>query len=103
MSKEIYRYDFKSDASLEDIEASLLLAILATESLHGEAQVRLDAAHFLDPTKRACIIDGGTAVGRDINRLFTGFVVREFGADAFDVKRVDQAFEGNAFSHPVAA
>ena len=50
MTKELYRYTFKPDVPLEEVEASLLLAVLATESLHGEAQVRLDAAHFLDPT-----------------------------------------------------
>ena len=73
----------------EHAEASLLLAVMATESLHGEAQTRLDAGHFLDPIKRACVIDAGTPVGRDLNRLFTGFLSREFGADAFVVERVD--------------
>jgi hypothetical protein len=90
MIKELYRYNFNSDVPLEDIEASLLLAILATESLHGEAQVRLDAAHFFDSDHRCCVIDAGTSVGRDLNRLFAGFVTREFGADAFDVERTDQ-------------
>ena len=89
MHKEIYRYVFTPDVPMEDIESSLLLAILATESLHGESQVRLDASHYLDPAARACVIDAGTAVGRDFSRLFTGFVRREFGEDAFQVERVD--------------
>jgi hypothetical protein len=89
MTKDIYRYTFQADASLEDVEASLLLAILATESLHGEAQVRLDAGHYFDPDRRACVIDAGTAVGKDVNRLFTGFLRREFGDDSFQVERVD--------------
>lgn len=89
MTKELYRYSFNSVVPLEDIEASLLLAILATESLHGEAQVRLDAAHFFDQDRRSCVIDAGTAVGRDLNRLFAGFVTREFGADVFEVERVN--------------
>ena len=90
MTKELYRYAFTADVPIEEIEASLLLAVLATESLHGEAQVRLDASHYLDPTKRACVIDAGTPVGRDINRLFVGFIGREFGADAFRVERVEE-------------
>jgi hypothetical protein len=89
MTKELYRYNFNSVVPLEDIEASLLLAILATESLHGEAQVRLDAAHFFDQDRRTCVIDAGTAVGRDLNRLFAGFVPREFGADVFEVERIN--------------
>ncbi len=89
MTKELYRYVFTPDAPIEEVEASLLLAILATESLHGESQVRLDVAHYLDLTKRACVIDAGTPVGRDLNCLFTGFLNREFGPDAFTVERVD--------------
>ena len=89
MTKELYRYTFTPDVPLEDLEASLLLAVLATESLHGEAQVRLDAAHYLDPAKRACVIDAGGDVGRDLNRLFVGFVSREFGQDSFGVERVE--------------
>lgn len=89
MGRDVYKYVFESSIDVTDVEASLLLALLAAESLHGEAQVRLDAAHFLDPAKRACIIDAGTPVGRDVNRLFVGFVTREFGEDAFQVERLD--------------
>jgi hypothetical protein len=88
MTKELYRYRFTAEVPIEEVEASLLLALLATESLHGEAQTRLDAAHYLDPLKRACVIDAGTPVGRDLNRLFIGFMAREFGPDAFIVDRV---------------
>lgn len=85
---EIYRYAFSSDVPPQEIEASLLLAVVATEALHGEAQTRLDAAHYFNPDRRACVIDAGTAVGRDFNRVFIGLVTREFGADAFSVERV---------------
>ncbi|GIW55531.1 MAG: hypothetical protein KatS3mg082_1935 [Nitrospiraceae bacterium] len=88
MSKELYRYTFRPHVPLEEIEATLLLALWGAESLHGEIQVRLDAAHFLDADRRACVIDAGTPVGRDVNRLFIGFVQREFGNDAFRVERV---------------
>ncbi len=88
MSPSMYRYLFVPEVPLEEIEATLLLALFAAESLHGEAQVRLDAAHYLDKEQRACTIDAGTPVGQDFNRLFTGFVSREFGADAFRVERV---------------
>lgn len=89
MINYVYRYGFQPQVPLEEVEASLLLALLATESLHGEAQVRLDAAHYLDVDQRACVIDAGTPVGRDLNRLFVGFLRREFGEDAFTVERVD--------------
>jgi len=94
MIKDVYRYGFQPQVPLEEVEASLLLALMATESLHGEAQVRLDAAHYLDPIQRACVIEAGTPVGRDINRLFVGFLRREFGEDAFQVER------GETVPHP---
>ena len=89
MTKELYRYTFTPEVSIEDVEASVVLAVMATESLHGETQTRLDAAHYLDSIKRACVIDAGTSVGQDLNRLFTGFIGREFGPDAFTVERVE--------------
>jgi hypothetical protein len=89
MYREVYRYCFKSSVVSEEIEASLLLAILATESLHGASQVRLDVAHAFDAERHVCTIDATTPVGRDLNRLFIGFVSREFGEDAFEVHRVD--------------
>ncbi len=88
MTKELYRYGFGPDVPIEEAETSLLLAILATESLHGESQARLDIAHFFDADRRACVIDASTLVGRDLNRLYVGFLRREFGEDSFNVERV---------------
>jgi hypothetical protein len=90
MTKHVYRYTFSPEAPIEEVEASLLLALLAAESLHGEAEVRLDATHYLDQAKCACVIDASTPVGRHLNKLFVGFVRREFGEDAFKVSRVQE-------------
>ena len=89
MSNEIYRYTFLPAVALDEVEATLLLAIWGAESLHGESQVRLDAGHLLDRGRRACVIDAGTPVGQDVNRLFVGFLRREFDDDSFRVERVD--------------
>ena len=91
MDKNIYRYRFKEGISMQDVEESLLLAILAAECLHGESRVRLDASYSLSEEKRACAIDATTDVGRDVCRIFTGFAIREFGEDAFKVERVQEA------------
>lgn len=90
VSNEVYRYCFAPNVSFEEVKASLVLALLATESLHGQAQVRLDAAHAVDDDKRSFVVDASTLVGRDLNRLFAGFISREFGADAFQVERVEE-------------
>jgi len=88
MNRELYRYNFDSKVPIRDVEESLLLAVLATESLHGRSLVRLDASFCLDSHKRSCIVDAATEVGRAIARIFTGFLTREFGEEAFKVERV---------------
>ena len=91
MSAQVYRYQFTPGVAAQDIEETLHLAILAAECLHGQSRVRLDASYCMDSEKRACVIDAGTDVGRDIVRIFTGFAIREFGEDAFKVRRAEQA------------
>jgi hypothetical protein len=89
--KTIYRYRFPEGAPMEDVELTLLMAAFGVQSLHGEVQTALDAAHALDLPKRTCDIDASTAVGRDLNKLFAGFLRREFGDDCFTVERIDGA------------
>lgn len=88
MSHDIYRYEFSNDIPIQEVEQSLALSVLTTESLHGRSQVRMDASFFLDSEHRACIVDAGTEVGRNIARIFTGYLTREFGEGAFKVKRI---------------
>jgi len=85
---EIYRYQFNKGVPMLDVEESLHLAILAAECLHGEARVRLDAGYSISEEKRALVVDAGTQVGQDVVRIFTGFTMKEFGEDAFQVERV---------------
>jgi hypothetical protein len=91
MRPDIYRYAFRPSVPFEDVEASFVLSLMATESLYGESQVRLDAGHAADAEKRSFVVDASTDVGRDLNRLFLGFLRREFGQDALSVERVDAA------------
>jgi hypothetical protein len=91
MSWRPYRYVFDPSVPIEEARATLALSILAAQSLHGEAQTRLDAGHLVDTPARACVIDASTPVGRDLNKLFAGFLAREFGPDAFRVERVEAA------------
>ena len=86
--KDVYRYSFAKEVPLQDVEESLLLAVLAAECLHGESRVRLDAGYYLDKEGRACVVDASTPVGQDISKIFTGFCIREFGEDSFKVERV---------------
>jgi hypothetical protein len=83
-----YRYSLATDLSVEDFAAALALAYLATESLHGASQTRLDAAIFVAPAIKVCVMDASTPVGRDLNRLFVGFLSKVAGQDAFLTQRI---------------
>jgi hypothetical protein len=88
MAESIYRYTFHESVPVGELEDTLVLAVIATESLHGEGQVLLDMVYTFDAHTRSCVIDAGTEVGRDFSKLFHGLVSREFGRSAFQVERV---------------
>lgn len=87
MEQAIYRYKVTEDVSFKEFEKSLMLAVLAVESLHGRSSVRLGVSFYLDEKERACVVDGSTGVGLDLARIFTGLLAEEFGEDAFKVTR----------------
>ena len=93
MSEKVYRYSFSNKLDIQDIEDSLLLAVLATECLHGRSRIRLDASFNLEKKKMSCLIDAGTKVGCCIARIFTGFLTREFSEANFQVERLDDALK----------
>lgn len=88
MNKDAYRYRFNQELPLQEVEDSLLLAVLAVENLYGRSLVRLDAAFLLDRQERTCELEAGTEVGRAIARIFTGFLSQQFGEQSFRIERV---------------
>ena len=102
MTKTIYRYSFSTNAPINDVEESLLLAVLATQGLHGEASTRLDGAYFFDANKRGCVIDASTELGEDFNRLFVSFLMREFGNECGAAEFPSPPRSGWSTSMPVS-
>jgi len=84
-----YRYIFNRHVNLDDAADCLTLAVCAAEGLHGRARIRLDGSWRLDRQRRVCTIDAGTAVGRDLAKLFAGYLSAEFGDQAFWVRRTE--------------
>ena len=95
MKNDIYKYEFSFDVPIDEVERSLALSVLTTESLHGRTRVRLDASFCIDKEKHACIVDAGTEVGCHIASIFTGYLTREFGENAFKVRRMTREIERN--------
>jgi hypothetical protein len=89
MPAEAYRYRFKEFVDPLAAEAALHLAIIAAEGLYGEAQVRMDAGYAIDGSIRAIVVDASTPVGQDVCAMFTHFLLRQYGTDAFDVRQVE--------------
>jgi hypothetical protein len=100
MNRDVYRYQFGDRIPLAEVRDSLFLAVYSAEGLHGPAQVRLDAAYWLDEEKRACAIDAATPVGRSISQIFTGLLTRQFGEEGFAVERIVEAPKGSTNQVP---
>ena len=89
MTKHIYRYRFARTVPVRDIEETLMLALMAVESLHGRARLRMDGRYRFDKKQRLCEIDATTKVGADLAEIFTGYATREYGDDAVAIKQED--------------
>jgi hypothetical protein len=83
-----YRYSFDKKITAQEIETTLILALLAIESLYGTTEVRLDGRYRIERKLRTCVIDAQSSLGRDLNRVFIGFLSQEFGGGSFTVERI---------------
>src|SRR5436190_22749423 len=88
MDRLHFHYSFGPAVEWADVQSSLLLALWATEAVHGRAGTHLEAIYVVDDTTRTCKIETSTSVGTDFNRIFAGFLLREFGPEGFQVTRL---------------
>ena len=84
---ETYRYTFHTSVPMGQVSNALFLAGLAAEAIHGRARVQLDGDFRTDSATRSAIIDATTETGQTIARIFTEFISRELGEQAFTVVR----------------
>ena len=73
---------FDPAVPLDEVDGTLRLSLMATESLHGYDRLRLEPATSIDREHRTCVIHTTTAVGRSLAAIFLGYARREFGEDA---------------------
>lgn len=79
------RYSFAPTVPADELESTLVIAVLAAEALHGPARVRFGAPHAFDADARTVTLAARGRAARDLNVLFAGFAEREFGPRAFVV------------------
>lgn len=89
MSREVYRYNFNRSVTFKEALATLDLAIIAVQSLHGESRTRMDARFTSDESRCALVIDASTPIGQVLNQVFVGYSQREFGEGSFSVRRCE--------------
>lgn len=85
MSSRIYRFTFPPEIPFEEAQSSFLVARIAAEGIFGQARLRLDLSYEVDPTARSIVADAENEVGGAIAEIFASLLIREFGADAFQV------------------
>jgi len=86
MNRSTVKFAFNDSVSMPEVEATLRLALLAVESLHGEGRLRLETRAKIDHVRRACFVDTTTDVGRTLAAIFGGYVRREFGEEAIGIQ-----------------
>lgn len=89
MIKRYIRYDFDSDVPMREVEGTLRLAQLATESLVGVDRMQLEAKFNHDAASHTVTIDTTGKVGRTLALIFGGYARREFGAAVVATHVVD--------------
>lgn len=91
MIEDVFKFELDRSVPLRDAEESLQLSMIALEGLVGTARVRLDCEYHLDKPHHAIIVDGTTTLGASLVRIYTGILLREFGEEAFSVRRIRPA------------
>lgn len=81
-------FTFSAAVDLSEVEATLRLAILAVESLHGSVRVQLELDVHIDRAGRCVAVCTDTEVGRCLAVIFGGYVRREFGEDIVSVTAI---------------
>jgi len=85
MKKQTYRFRIAQSIPARDIEETLMLSLMAVESLYGHTRVRMDSRFKLNKKRRICVIDADTRIGADLAKIFTGYATREFGDKAVEI------------------
>lgn len=93
MSNETTKFVLVRCVETADIEAALMLAKIATASLHGEDRVRIHAPTVVKAARREVEIDTTREVGQTLALIFGGYLRREYGDDAVRVTRTARLAE----------
>ncbi len=87
MDESVFWFCFNDTVDMSAVEEVLLMAVIATEGMHGRARVGLEAKYAASPEERTCTITADNEVGQSIARIFNEMLNLELGEDVFQVRR----------------
>jgi hypothetical protein len=81
-------FKFDPSVAMADVEATLRLATVAAEGLHGEDRIRQEVRTRIEPRLRSCMVDTTADSGRTLATVFGEYVRREFGDQAVEMSKL---------------
>ena len=88
MINKIHKYSFNESIPVQELEDTFMLALIAVEILHGRYRVQEECKILMDKSNRTYVIDASTDAGNDLNLLFNGFAIKEYGEHSVKVERL---------------
>jgi hypothetical protein len=82
MNAQTLVFTLSPAVDMPEAEATLALAHMTAESLHGSARLQLEAQVSIDRGRRQLAVHPAGRAGQDLVLILTGFLKREFGASA---------------------
>lgn len=87
----LIRYRFNERVPPEDVEASLVLAILTAETIHTPDELRESGGHAFDASTRTLVMAAEEPAALALNQIFQRLLEREFGPETFEVELIDDS------------
>ncbi len=76
MDNGVYKFTFRENIPIKEIEECLFWSGFNTESIFGKARFRLDGSFHFDRPRKFVVIDKSTDVGRHLAQIFISVAKR---------------------------
>lgn len=74
MIRNVYKFTFAKDVSIEEVNNAMAMAAIAVESIYGEHAMMIDGKFYVSDRQRICLIDSESQLGQDLAKVFAGFI-----------------------------
>jgi hypothetical protein len=85
---EIVRFKLPDEATKEEVEQDVGLALFVSACLHGGPGARLDTGVLVHPSGRRCVLSVRGPGGETALRVLIGLCDERFGEGGYELERV---------------